>query len=59
MCWKWATCTSPCTTSAAHTHPLAAFFAIVDLLAVLPYYIEVALHEDTVRPPPAPKARHG
>lgn len=26
-----------------------AFFAIVDLLAVLPYYIEVALQQDTVR----------
>lgn len=25
-----------------------AFFGIVDLLAVLPYYIEVALQEDTV-----------
>jgi hypothetical protein len=27
---------------------LAAFFAVVDLLAILPYYIEVALHQDTV-----------
>lgn len=26
-----------------------AFFGIVDLLAILPYYIEVALQEDTVR----------
>lgn len=25
-----------------------AFFAIVDLLAILPFYIEVALNEDTV-----------
>jgi hypothetical protein len=25
-----------------------AFFAIVDLLAILPFYIEVALQEDTV-----------
>ncbi|GHJ84136.1 hypothetical protein NliqN6_0538 [Naganishia liquefaciens] len=31
MCWNWAT----------------SFFAIVDLLAVLPYYIEVALQQDT------------
>jgi hypothetical protein len=27
---------------------LVAFFAIVDLLAILPFYIEVALQEDTV-----------
>ncbi len=25
-----------------------AFFAIVDLLAILPFYIEIALREDTV-----------
>jgi hypothetical protein len=28
----------------------SAFFAIVDLLAILPFYIEVALQEDTVSP---------
>lgn len=27
----------------------AAFFAIIDLLAILPYYIEIALQADTVR----------
>lgn len=52
MCWKWATCTSHSFLLRYLSHPPPAFFAIIDLLAVLPYYIEVALHEDTVRPLP-------
>ena len=29
-----------------------AFYGIIDLLAILPYYIEIALAQDTVRSPP-------
>ena len=28
-----------------------AFYGIIDLLAILPYYIEIALTQDTVRSP--------
>jgi hypothetical protein len=27
----------------------AAFYGIIDLLAILPYYIEIAAQQDTVR----------
>ena len=29
-------------------HVLAAFFGVIDLLGILPYYIEIALQQDTV-----------
>jgi len=39
--WPWGHALTGLTT--------AAFFAIIDLLAILPYYIEIALQADTVR----------
>jgi hypothetical protein len=63
MLWNWSTCklhhfpalvfcrheADPCQTYPLYS--LVAFFAIVDLLAILPFYIEVALQEDTVSLP--------
>src|SRR6267154_3230023 len=30
-------------------HDLPAFYGVIDMLAILPYYIEIMLQEDTVR----------
>ncbi len=62
MCWKWATSGSnllwACLYQLTPRPRVTAFFAIVDLLAILPYYIEVALQQDTVRAPLSPLNGH-
>lgn len=41
--------TGGCRSYHAGTYALPAFFGIIDLLSVAPYYIELMLHQDTVR----------
>lgn len=38
---------------------LTAFFAIIDLLAIAPYYLEIALQADTVSTPNRPTQEAG
>ena len=49
---KWAICMSPLLASlraVSHARKRVAFFGIIDLLGIVPYYIEIASGQDTVR----------
>jgi len=51
--FNWITCASFFFSSVDGVSSFPAFFGVVDILSVLPYYIELMLHQDTVRPTPS------
>ena len=48
---KWLSCACSVSSSDFHSHVdlVLAFYGLIDMLAILPYYIEIMLKQDTVR----------
>jgi hypothetical protein len=45
LLWVFA---NPGSTTVRLTPPALAFFGVIDILAIIPYFIEILLHQDTV-----------
>jgi hypothetical protein len=49
--WLICACSLPSSDISSHMDSPLAFYGVIDLLAILPYYIEIMLRQDTVRNP--------